>query len=154
VERTGVEGERKGVDNGRLVRVDGSPDEASVHDLTTSTRSVPISKLPQLVKETSEDAIRRGLLACHFGHVVSQGVFALEMVRKLNYNLAGRRECPQSVCLSERRGTRGDQGSCREWTGYLRVMKQFPQDPCCVSTSWWNGLSHWMEPRLENMVQG
>jgi hypothetical protein len=33
--------------------------------------SVPISKIPKMVQETSADALSRGLTACHFGHVVS-----------------------------------------------------------------------------------
>jgi len=31
--------------------------------------SVPISELPRLIRETSEDFEKRGLLACHFGYV-------------------------------------------------------------------------------------
>jgi hypothetical protein len=29
--------------------------------------SVPISKLAQLIKDTTEDMDRRGIVACHFG---------------------------------------------------------------------------------------
>ncbi|KAH8086977.1 putative D-lactate dehydrogenase cytochrome oxidoreductase protein [Filobasidium floriforme] len=43
----------------------------------TTDVCVPISKLPQLVRETSEDAVRRGLLACHFGHVGDGNVHSL-----------------------------------------------------------------------------
>lgn len=36
-----------------------------------ASSSVPISKLPTLVRETSEDFEKRGLVACHFGYAPS-----------------------------------------------------------------------------------
>lgn len=41
--------------------------------------SVPISKLPHLVQETSQDFERRGLEACHFGHVGDGNVHTLAL---------------------------------------------------------------------------
>lgn len=36
----------------------------------TTDICVPISKIPKMIRDTEEDARQRGLLACHFGHVV------------------------------------------------------------------------------------
>lgn len=41
--------------------------------------SVPISKLPRLVKETAADFEDRGLEACHFGHVGDGNVHTLAL---------------------------------------------------------------------------
>lgn len=45
----------------------------------TADNSVPISKLPRLVQETSEDFSKRGLEACHFGHVGDGNVHTLAL---------------------------------------------------------------------------
>ena len=45
-----------------LALVDGSR-------VWTTDVCVPISRLPQLVRETSEDFEQRGIVACHFGSV-------------------------------------------------------------------------------------
>lgn len=38
--------------------------------MTDPVISVPISKLPQFVRETSEDFESRGITACHLGQVL------------------------------------------------------------------------------------
>ncbi|KAL7419916.1 D-lactate ferricytochrome c oxidoreductase [Cryptotrichosporon argae] len=45
----------------------------------TTDVCVPIGKLPTLVKETSDDFERRGLEACHFGHVGDGNVHSLAL---------------------------------------------------------------------------
>ncbi|WOO84395.1 D-lactate dehydrogenase [cytochrome], mitochondrial [Vanrija pseudolonga] len=45
----------------------------------TTDVCVPISKLPRLVQETSEDFEKRGLEACHFGHVGDGNVHSLAL---------------------------------------------------------------------------
>ncbi|KAK4684466.1 D-lactate dehydrogenase (cytochrome), partial [Tremellales sp. Uapishka_1] len=45
----------------------------------TTDVCVPISKLPQLVRETREDFEKRGLTACHFGHVGDGNVHSLAL---------------------------------------------------------------------------
>ncbi|WVQ74688.1 hypothetical protein IAR50_004292 [Cryptococcus sp. DSM 104548] len=47
----------------------------------TTDVCVPISKLPRLVRETREDFDRRGLIACHFGHVGDGNVHSLALFR-------------------------------------------------------------------------
>ncbi|AFR97691.1 D-lactate dehydrogenase (cytochrome) [Cryptococcus neoformans C23] len=47
----------------------------------TTDVCVPISKLPTLVRETSEDFEKRGLVACHFGHVGDGNVHSLALFR-------------------------------------------------------------------------
>lgn len=71
MERSGVEGEWKGLDDGCLVSHGEGFETPNLICLTPSvTFSVPISKIPKMVQETSADALNRGLTACHFGHVV------------------------------------------------------------------------------------
>lgn len=45
----------------------------------TTDVCVPISKLPKLVEETAEDFEKRGLEACHFGHVGDGNVHTLAL---------------------------------------------------------------------------
>ncbi|WVQ83429.1 hypothetical protein IAT38_005570 [Cryptococcus sp. DSM 104549] len=45
----------------------------------TTDVCVPISKLPTLVRETSEDFEKRGITACHFGHVGDGNVHSLAL---------------------------------------------------------------------------
>ncbi|WWC87475.1 uncharacterized protein L201_002364 [Kwoniella dendrophila CBS 6074] len=45
----------------------------------TTDVCVPISKLPRLVKETREDFAKRGITACHFGHVGDGNVHSLAL---------------------------------------------------------------------------
>jgi len=65
VERFGVERGFESVDDGCLVSGKALP-----LDSMLILVSVPISKLPTLVRETSEDMERRGITACHFGYDV------------------------------------------------------------------------------------
>ncbi|KAK8861219.1 hypothetical protein IAR55_002038 [Kwoniella newhampshirensis] len=45
----------------------------------TTDVCVPISKLPTLVRETTEDFEKRGITACHFGHVGDGNVHSLAL---------------------------------------------------------------------------
>ncbi|WVO12420.1 hypothetical protein L204_100019 [Cryptococcus depauperatus] len=45
----------------------------------TTDVCVPISKLPRLVQETSKDFEKRGIVACHFGHVGDGNVHSLAL---------------------------------------------------------------------------
>ncbi|WVF66935.1 hypothetical protein IAT40_001678 [Kwoniella sp. CBS 6097] len=45
----------------------------------TTDVCVPISRLPRLVRETSEDFEKRGITACHFGHVGDGNVHSLAL---------------------------------------------------------------------------
>lgn len=40
---------------------------------------MPISKLPRLVRETTDDFDNRGIIACHFGHVGDGNVHSLAL---------------------------------------------------------------------------
>ena len=69
MECVGTKGWSEGVDDGCLVSWHEhcqTPFHSSVQ-CGPANRSVPISKLPRLIRETSEDFEKRGLTACHFG---------------------------------------------------------------------------------------
>jgi len=65
LECVGVEGRLEGVDDRCMV----SPSYTASLGPHLMGPSVPISKLPTLVRETSEDMERRGITACHLGSV-------------------------------------------------------------------------------------